>query len=80
MGSTRVFSVTVFLNLSIQNPRYFVQCRDGLETSVLIRQHLNGCQFVPYLVKITGAKFEHYLSNILNILNFVIYYSHAFSL
>ena len=36
---------------------------------------------VPYLIKITGAKFEHYLSNIFgDNLNFVIYYSHAFSL
>ena len=25
----------------------FVQCREELETSVLIWQHLNGCHFVP---------------------------------
>ena len=81
MGSTCVFSVTIFLNLSVQNPRYFHQCIEGLEASLLIRQHLNGCHFVPYLMKITGAKFEHYSSNIFgDIFNFVIYYSHAFSL
>ena len=81
MGSTCVFSVSIFPNLSVQNPRYFVQWIDGLEASVLIQQHLNGCHFVPYLMQITGAKFEHYLSNIFgDILNFMIYYSHAFSL
>ena len=35
---------------------------------MLIRQHLNGCHFVPYLMKITGAKFEHHPSNILEYL------------
>ena len=70
MGSTCVFSVTIFLDLSVQNPRYFVQYIEGLETSVLI-----------YLMEITGAKFKHHPSNIFgDILEFVIYYSHVFSL
>ena len=85
MGTTCVFSVTIFLNLSVQTPRYFVQSGaddhrllvqyiEGLETGVLIRQHLNGCHFVLYLMKITGAKFENYSSNIFgDILNFMIY-------
>ena len=42
---------------------------------------LMGVTFVPYLMYITGAKFECHYSNIFgNIFNFVFYYSHLYSL
>ena len=68
-------SLTICLHFSLQNLRYLVHYREGLETIVLQWQHLNGCHFVPYLMHISDTKFEHHYSNILgDILNFVIYY------
>ena len=57
--------------------KYLLHCRKGLQTRLSPWQHLNVCHFVPYLMYITGAKFEYNYSNIFrDILNFVIHYSH----
>ena len=77
MGSACVPSLTICLMYLFKKDNYLIHCSKGLETRVLPWQHLNGCHFVPYLIYITGAKFEYHHSNVFgDILNLVIHYSH----
>ena len=64
MGSTCVSSLTIFCSLylsecSKSKIRVFGLLQRGTgNESVANWQHRNGCHFVPYLMYITGAKFE----------------------
>ena len=51
--------VTSGNRVPLEHSLVLIHCREELKMKVWPWQHLDGSHFVPYLMYITGAKFEH---------------------